>query len=47
MTHAPDATHTHGKRVSTPVMAVHPLDPLNEAEITAARRVIGFGGAPH
>ncbi|GAA1616884.1 primary-amine oxidase [Leucobacter chromiireducens] len=44
MTHAPDTTHTHGKRVSTPVTAMHPLDPLNEAEITAARRVIEAAG---
>lgn len=44
MTHTPDATHTHGKRVSTPTAAQHPLDPLNEAEITQVRSILEAAG---
>lgn len=40
----PDSTHTHGKRVSTPLAALHPLDPLNEREIETAREVLAKGG---
>ncbi|KAB1644757.1 primary-amine oxidase [Gulosibacter chungangensis] len=44
MTHSPDTTHTHGKRVSTPLEAVHPLDPLNANEITTVREVLDEAG---
>ncbi|WP_244302929.1 hypothetical protein [Leucobacter coleopterorum] len=44
MAHIPDASHTHGKRVSTPVTAQHPLDPLNEAEITKVRSILDSAG---
>ncbi|MFC7876330.1 primary-amine oxidase [Isoptericola sp. NPDC057391] len=44
MTHLPDTTHTHGARVSTPVDAAHPLDPLTADEIAAAREVLAAAG---
>ena len=44
MSHTPDVTHTHGKRVSTPITAQHPLDPLTEAEIAGARAVLEAAG---
>lgn len=44
MTHTPDVTHTHGKRVSTPLEAHHPLDPLNASEIAAVRAVLDDAG---
>ncbi|KAA9395033.1 primary-amine oxidase [Kocuria coralli] len=44
MTHQPDTTHTHGKRVSTPLDAVHPLDPLNASEITSVRETLERAG---
>ncbi|WP_293697791.1 primary-amine oxidase [uncultured Agrococcus sp.] len=44
MNHTPDATHTHGKRVSTPERAEHPLDPLNAGEIAAVRDVLDEAG---
>ncbi|MFV0407766.1 MAG: primary-amine oxidase [Propioniciclava sp.] len=40
MPHTPDTTHTHGKRVTTPGTAVHPLDPLSGDEIAEARRIL-------
>ncbi|WP_024355374.1 primary-amine oxidase [Leucobacter chironomi] len=42
--HRPDATHTHGKRVTTPETAEHPLDPLTGAEIAEARRILAEAG---
>ena len=44
MNHIPDATHTHGKRVSTPEQAAHPLDPLNAGEIATVRDVLDEAG---
>jgi len=44
MTHTPDTTHTHGKRVSTPEQAQHPLDPLNATEIATVRSVLDAAG---
>ncbi|HET6672430.1 MAG TPA: primary-amine oxidase [Agromyces sp.] len=44
MTHRPDATHTHGQRVTTPVEAAHPLDPLSDGEIATVRRVLEEAG---
>lgn len=44
MTHQPDVTHTHGKRVSTPTVAQHPLDPLNAGEFTAIRGLLERAG---
>lgn len=44
MTHTPDVTHTHGKRVTTPLKAEHPLDPLNGDEIAAARKILVDAG---
>ena len=44
MAHQPDTTHTHGKRVTTPLEAEHPLDPLTSDEIAAARRVLADAG---
>lgn len=44
MAHQPDTTHTHGKRVTTPLEAAHPLDPLTSDEIAAARRVLVDAG---
>lgn len=44
MTHTPDTTHTHGKRVSTPITAQHPLDPLTADEIAAVRDILGAAG---
>ncbi|GLU89429.1 primary-amine oxidase [Agromyces sp. NBRC 114283] len=42
--HRPDATHTHGSRVTTPERAEHPLDPLTAEEIAAARRILDEAG---
>ncbi|WP_309131766.1 primary-amine oxidase [Brevibacterium sp.] len=44
MTHSPDRSHTHGKRVTTPDRATHPLDPLTADEIAAARQVLVDAG---
>ncbi|SJM62574.1 primary-amine oxidase [Gulosibacter sp. 10] len=44
MSHAPDQTHTHGKRVTTPVEAAHPLDPLTADEIDRAREILVEAG---
>ncbi|WP_314145962.1 primary-amine oxidase [uncultured Leifsonia sp.] len=44
MTHAPDTTHTHGQRVSTPVHAQHPLDPLSATDISRIREVLHEAG---
>ncbi len=44
MAHTPDTTHTHGKRVSTPLEARHPLDPLTAAEIATVRDVLVNAG---
>lgn len=44
MAHTPDTTHTHGKRVSTPETAIHPLDPLNATEIATVREVLHDAG---
>lgn len=44
MTHTPDTTHTHGKRVSTPIEAKHPLDPMNADEIATVRDVLQDAG---
>ena len=41
---SPDTTHTHGKRVSTPQVAQHPLDPFNASEIEIASRVLADAG---
>lgn len=37
---SPDKTHTHGKRVSTPVEVRHPLDPLTASEIDSVRDIL-------
>ena len=42
--HRPDATHTHGKRVTTPETVEHPLDPLTGDEIAEARRILADAG---
>ncbi|RBP64224.1 primary-amine oxidase [Brevibacterium sanguinis] len=47
MTHNPDSTHTHGKRVTTPLQAAHPLDPLTADEIARARQVLVDAGRFH
>ena len=44
MTHTPDTTHTRGKRVSTPLEAQHPLDPLNAGEIATVRKTLEAAG---
>lgn len=44
MMHTPDVTHTRGKRVSTPLEAQHPLDPLNAGEISTVRDVLKDAG---
>lgn len=44
MAHTPDTTHTHGKRVTTPTTASHPLDPLNGDEIATAKRILADAG---
>lgn len=44
MTHTPDVTHTHGKRVTTPQTAAHPLDPLTSDEIARAREILAAAG---
>ena len=44
MAHTPDATHTHGTRVTTPLEARHPLDPLTSEEISGARRILADAG---
>lgn len=44
MTLIPDATHTHGKRISTPFVATHPLDPLNAAEISRVHEILAEAG---
>jgi primary-amine oxidase len=44
MPHTPDTTHTHGTRVTTPAVAVHPLDPLTGDEISEARRILAEAG---
>ena len=44
MTHTPDTTHTHGKRVSTPDVARHPLDPLNAGEIATVQTTLRDAG---
>ncbi|PFG29798.1 primary-amine oxidase [Paramicrobacterium agarici] len=36
----PDATHTHGKRVTRVTTPAHPLDPLTAAELDAGRAVL-------
>lgn len=41
---APDKTHTHGKRVSTPVEPLHPLDPLTAMEIEGVRTTLDRAG---
>lgn len=38
--HAPDVTHTHGKRITTPTEVRHPLDPLTGDELAAARAIL-------
>ena len=40
----PDTTHTHGKRVTTPRSATHPLDPLNATEIERASEILAEAG---
>lgn len=40
----PDATHTHGKRVSTPLKVSHPLDPWTATEIEQVRAVLVQAG---
>ncbi|MBL3700991.1 primary-amine oxidase [Leucobacter luti] len=42
--HRPDATHTHGARVTTPGTPEHPLDPLTGEEIAAARLILAEAG---
>ena len=44
MAHSPDTTHTHGQRVTTPLVAEHPLDPLTSDEIAEARRILAEAG---
>lgn len=44
MTHNPDITHTHGKRVTAITTATHPLDPLTGEEIDAARALLASAG---
>lgn len=44
MAHVPDITHTHGKRVTTPTEATHPLDPLTAHEIATVRDVLTQAG---
>lgn len=44
MTHTPDTSHTHGKRVTTPLDVEHPLDPLTSDEIAAAKQILVDAG---